>query len=135
MILLDTHVLVWFFEGVPRLSVPARTAIERSGAANEVLVSVISFLEIGMLVAKNRMRLSGPVQEWTNRVVAWRGLSVADLTPTVAVESSFLPGVLHADPADRVLVATARSLDVTLVTHDRRILRYGEQGHVKVMAA
>jgi PIN domain nuclease of toxin-antitoxin system len=135
MILLDTHVLIWFFEGVPRLAVPVRTAIERSGAANEVFVSVISFFEIGMLVAKNRVRLSEPVQKWTDRIVAWRGLNIAALTPDIAVGSSFLPPIIHADPADRLIVTTARSLDITLVTDDRRILRYGAQGHVKVMAA
>jgi len=135
MILLDTHVLIWFFEGTEELRPEARDVIESFGRTDEVFASVITFWELGILAAKNRIRLSEPITEWTKEVIGWPGLSVAALTPSIAVESSFLPQGIHADPADRVLIATARSLDATLVTHDARILRYGEQGHVKVMAA
>jgi PIN domain nuclease of toxin-antitoxin system len=135
VILLDTHVLIWLVEDDPSLATPVAAAIDLSGERHEVLVSAISFWEIGTLISKRRLELSLPLRDWTAQALSQPGFVCVDLTPRTAIESSLLPQGLHADPADRLLVATARDLDATLVTHDRRILRYGELGHVKVMAA
>ncbi len=135
MILLDTHALIWFVEGNSVLRPLVRSTIEASADDGEALVSVISLLEIGMLVAKNRVQLSEEIADWTRKVLSAPGVSLAALTPEIAIGSAFMPVGMHADPADRLLVATARALDATLVTHDRRILRYGEAGHLKVLAA
>jgi PIN domain nuclease of toxin-antitoxin system len=135
MILLDTHVLVWAVEEVANLRASVAAAIRAHEGRKEVLVSAVSFWEIGVLVAKDRLRLSLPLREWADDVLSLPGFDFVALTPRMAFESSLLPPTLHADPGDRLLIATARSIDATLVTHDRRVLRYGELGHVKVMAA
>lgn len=88
-----------------------------------------------MLESKDRLVLDRPVIEWMHEVMAKPGLRLAPLTPEIAIRSSRLPGRFHADPADRMIVATARETGATLVTHDHAILRYAEQGHVQVMAA
>jgi PIN domain nuclease of toxin-antitoxin system len=135
MILLDTHVLVWAVEEDANLREGVAEAIRVHEVRRDVLVSAVSFWEIGVLVAKDRLRLSQPLKAWTDTVLSLPGFTFVSLTPQVAIESSLLPPDLHADPADRLLVATARSLDAILVTHDGRIIRYGSGGHVKVMIA
>jgi PIN domain nuclease of toxin-antitoxin system len=135
VILLDTHVLVWAVEEDANLREGVADAIRLHELRKDVLVSAVSFWEIGVLVAKDRLRLSQPLKAWTDNVLSLPGFTFVSLTPQVAIESSLLPPDLHADPADRLLVATARSLDAILVTHDGRIIRYGSVGHVKVMIA
>lgn len=135
MILLDTHILVWLVEANPRAGTQIRAQISTAEERGEILVSAMSFWEIAMLVAKRRLQLSLPIRDWAQVIFERRGVNLAALTPHVAMESWFLPAGLNADPVDRLLVATARMLDATLVTRDRDILRYGGQGHVKVMMA
>jgi PIN domain nuclease of toxin-antitoxin system len=109
--------------------------IDSSGQRDAVVVSAVSFWEIGSLVQKNRLRLTLPFRQWVEQTLSRPGFVAMDLTVDIAVESTTLPRGMHPDPADRFLVATARALDATLVTHDRRILAYGEAGYVKVLAA
>lgn len=134
-VLLDTHVLVWLVAGDTRLSLPARQRIEEAAQRNEVWISAITPWEIGMLVAKNRLALTQDAQEWMELVLALPGLRLAPLEPAIAVASSRLPGDPHGDPADRIIVATARHLGATLVTADDKLLAYGTVGHVKVLSA
>ncbi len=135
MLALDTHVLIWLMNGDLKLGPSVRDQIERAGQTDEVLAPVAVFWEIAMLVRKRRLALGSPVASWARDVIARPGLSVAPLTPEIAIESYALPGQFHDDPADRMIVATARGLDATLVTRDRAILRYGAAGHVSVLAA
>jgi PIN domain nuclease of toxin-antitoxin system len=72
-------------------------------------------------------------QRWFARVLAMPNVHLADLTPDILIASSFLPGSPPNDPADRILLATARELAATLVTRDREMLAYGEQGNVSVL--
>ena len=88
-----------------------------------------------MLVAMGRLTLAKDVQEWMDEVLALPGLRLAALSPAIAIASSRLPGELHGDPADRLIAATARHLDVALVTADVKLLGYGAAGHLKVLAA
>ena len=134
-LLLDTHVLIWLINGEAALSREAKLAIDDASVNQETLVSVVCFWEIGMLQLKRRIRLAGSVLDWTRDAVNRPGITVAPLTPEIAAASSFLPGRFHADPADRMIVATARETGATLLTRDRRILRYGARGHLKVMKA
>ena len=131
-LLLDTHALVWLVEGDAQLAATAQRAI---AAAPTVWISAITPWEIGMLVAKGRLTLAKDVQEWMDEVLALTGLRLAPLSPAVAIASSRLPGELHGDPADRLIAATARHLDVTLVTADVKLLGYAAAGHLKVLAA
>lgn len=132
-VLLDTHVLVWLVEGDERLSMPARTAIDEAG--DQVWISAITPWEIGMLASKGRLRLGQEVERWLAAVLALPGVRLAELSPVIAIASSHLPGSPHGDPADRIIAATARHLDLTLVTADQKLLDQGAQGYLRVIAA
>ena len=135
IILLDTHVFVWMSLNSPELKAHIGQVIEGSAREDAVYVSPMTFWEIGLLESKNRLALDRPVIDWMNAVMAKPGLLLAPFSPEIALLSTRLPGRFHADPADRLIVATARATGSTLITHDRNILRYGEAGHVAVMAA
>ncbi len=135
LVLLDTHAWVWLLNGSERLGPKARKAIQRSLADEAVLVSAISPWEVAMLVAKGRLILDRDVGEWVLAAVSFRGIRLEPISPEVAVASTRLPGALHADPADRMIAATARHLGSTLVTADQLLLDYGKNGHLKTIAA
>lgn len=131
-LLLDRHALVWLVEGDAQLSAAARRAIT---AAPAIWVSAITPWEIGMLVAKGRLTFAKDVQEWVDEVLTLPGVRLAPLSPAIAIASSRLPGELHGDPADRLIAATARHHDLTLITADAKLLDYGAAGHLRVLAA
>lgn len=133
-LVLDTHVLVWLTEPDGKLSAEVETEIDQQARNDGAYVSPITFWEVAMLTAGNRLQLETPLDQWFRRTLDAPGLDVAPLTPEIALASTRLPGGFHKDPADRFIVATARALDATLVTHDRTILRYADQGHVRVLA-
>lgn len=135
MILLDTHVVLWFFQGDTRLGRDKRTLIEDESARDGVGVSAITPWEIAMLVAKARYSLGQDIHSWMQAVLTSPGLFLAPLEPAIATGSNQLPGELHSDPADRIIVATARYWKCPLLTADRAILSYGDQGHVAVLDA
>lgn len=133
-VLLDTHVWVWLLNGeAGRLSPAALAAIEAAQARGAVHVAAISLWEVAMLESRGRLRLNVDCLAWVREALAAPGTRLAPLTPEVAVGSAYLPGAFHGDPADRLLVATARALDLTLVTKDERILAYGAAGYVAVV--
>ncbi|MHB8284158.1 MAG: type II toxin-antitoxin system VapC family toxin [Caulobacteraceae bacterium] len=133
-LLLDTHAILWAF-GPERSSEAARMAVEKAWAASQVIfVSPISAWEVGILVAKGRLALAGPPLQWVQKVLTQPGVVLADMAPDVLIEASFLPGSLHGDPADRILVATARHHDLTLITRDRMLLAYAKAGHLRAVA-
>ena len=133
--LLDTHIWIWWMIGAdPLRSSTARERIARAIDEESARVSVISLWEVGMLEAHKRISLTVDVETWTRQALSSPGLSLAPLTPDIALASSHLPGEIHGDPADRMLIATARSLGATLVTRDRRILEYSQAGHVTTLA-
>lgn len=135
LLLLDTHILVWLVVGDPRLRAAARRRVEKAAQDQCLWVSAITAWEIGMLVAKGRLVLDRDVTGWVQAALALPGIRLATLEPVLAIDSTRLPGALHADPADRLIVATARHLGATLVTADTALLAYGRQGHVGVLAA
>ena len=135
LVLLDTHVWVWLLNRDAALvSSAALDAIQAAAARGAARVSVISAWEVATLEAKGRLRFTVSCEEWVQRGLAAPGISVAPLTPDIALASTRLPDGFHGDPADRILVATARQLGATLVTADGRIQEYGAGGHVAVMA-
>ena len=133
-LLLDTHALVWLAVGDARLSAAARKRIESAAQHQQLWVSAITPWEIGMLVAKGRLVLDRDVMDWVAAALALPGIRLAPLDPAVAVASTRLPGELHGDPADRLIVATARRLGATLVTADAALLSYGRRRYVGVLA-
>ena len=130
MIVLDTHVLVWTVEDDSRLGQTTRRLIEQESADGRVLVPAISLWEIAMLVAKERLALGQDVRTWIDNVIGLDGLEIAELLPHISLDAVSLPGSFHPDPTDRMIVATARYHQATLVTADRQILDYAAQGHL-----
>ena len=133
--IVDTHVLVWLLEGDPRLGHKARQALDRAVQQEAIQVSAITPWEIAMLVNKGRLALGRDVGQWIDEAMSQPGIALVPLEPAIAVDSVRLPGALHADPADRFIVATARSRGVPLMTADRALLAYGAGGHVAVLDA
>jgi PIN domain nuclease of toxin-antitoxin system len=135
LVLLDTHAWVWLMNGSERLGPKARKAIQRSLAEEAVLVSAISPWEVAMLVSKGRLVLDRDVGEWIEAALALPGMRLEPISPDVAVASTRLPGTLHADPADRLIAATARHHGSTLITSDQLLLDYSKAGHIKALKA
>lgn len=123
MIMLDTQVWVWWTTNHPRLSPSHRQVIEQ-GEPDGVAVSAISVWEVAMLVCKGRLDLGEQVQAWLDRVISLPTLHLVPPSPQILLDSTLLPGNFHADPADRIIVATARAHASPLLTTDQKILRY-----------
>ena len=123
MIILDTHIWVWWVHGDQRLT-SAQAQIIESNETEAIGVSAISVWEVAKLVEYNRLELPCPLHEWFKEALSYPGIRLIDLTPDIAIESTQLPGAFHRDPADQIIVATARLYDCPLVTSDSKILNY-----------
>ncbi len=130
MIVLDTHAWVWWTNDPARLSETQRQAIS-SNEDDTIGVSVISCWEIAKLCEYGRLELPVELSEWFYAALSYPGVSLLDLTPEIAIESTRLPGSFHSDPSDQIIVATARLYRCSLVTTDREILRYEHVQTVK----
>jgi PIN domain nuclease of toxin-antitoxin system len=135
LLLLDTHVWLWLVAGSPDLSTDARHRIEGAAAAGTLRIAAISLWEIASLASHGRIVLGKSIGLWLEEALADPGPAIDALTPQVAIESYALPEVFHRDPADRLVVATARVASATLMTRDRRILDYAARGHLAAVAA
>ena len=129
MTVLDTHIWVWWVDGSSQLATAQRDYVEANESTG-LGVSVISCWEVAKLVELNRLVLRCPVAEWIDQALAYPGIRLLFLTPRIVVESTQLPGDFHRDPADQIIVATARIRGCPLLTADARILRYP---HVKTL--
>lgn len=136
LLLLDTHCWLWVHLGLmPRMSRASLAAVQNAESYGNLRVSVISIWELAMLEKRGRVALPMNVRTWVEQALDKPGIAVAPLTPEIAIESVHLPGAMHGDPADRILVATARVLGATLVTKDAQLLRYSQQRHVRALEA
>ena len=133
--LLDTHTLLWLFMGDLRLGAATRDAVERRRKQDPIYVPPIAFWEIGMNVAKRRFALGRPLRDWTASVLNVSNMLVAPFNETIAIDAAELADGLHGDPADRIIIATARAVSCVLVTADQRILDYAERGHLQAIDA
>lgn len=129
-LLLDTHVLVWAESMLDRLGLVTRTLL--LDPANRLLVSPVSSLEIARLISLSRVSFNRPLIDWLAQARTHLGFEDAPFTHHAAMDSYELPGNFHKDPADRMLVATARTQDCMLLTADDLILRYP---HVRTLDA
>jgi len=135
VILLDTHVLVWALQDEPRLGANARALLDENILSDGLMVSAITPWEIALLEKRSRITLGVDVRRWITEALALPGVVLANLDPEIAIDSVMLPGSFQKDPADRIIIATARHFKVPLLTVDRAILAYGEAGHVNVVDA
>ena len=124
MIVLDTHAWVWFVDDPRQLSAPAHKAIEAARAAGSIVISSISSWEVAMLAASGRLKLTIDVRDWIAKCEALPFFNFVPVDNAIFVRSVLLPGPLHADPADRVIIATALMRDIPIVTKDRKIRDY-----------
>lgn len=135
VILLDTHALVWYFDGDRRLGPSARLSIDAALRERQALVSTISFWEVSMLASKGRLILRLSAEKWSRSVLKMRGVRTVSLEPEMAIAAGALEDGLHGDPADRIIIATARVLGCPVLTGDGKILAYGAEGHVEAIDA
>ena len=121
-LLLDTHYWIWLqFATERRISPKALAAIQAAAQRGELLLSVMSVWEVGMLEAKGRLNLFFSSDQWVKTALATPGLSLVTLTAEIALDSTRLPGNLQGDPADRIIVATARSRNASFLTADEKL--------------
>lgn len=123
MIVLDTHIWIWWVHGHPDLTAAHKRIIEENETSG-LGISVISCWEVAKLVEYKRLVLSDPTLEWLKQALAYPGVRLLELSPEIAAESTELPGDFHKDPADQIIVATARVHGCPLLTVDRKILDY-----------
>lgn len=135
LLLLDTHVVLWATFNEARLGRHATKAINLASRENRLAISAITPWEIGLLASKGRINLYMDTLEWVLGALAKPGIVLVPLEPEVAVASSHLPFGMHSDPADRILVATARHLGATLVTADKALLEFAKKKYFKALDA
>ena len=132
-LLLDTCTLIFMTEKA-RLAPAAVDAMRTvSEGAGTTYISPISAWEIGMLTSRGRLQLLIRPERWFANLFEVPGVQLADMSPDLLIASCHLPGKPPKDPTDRILAATTRELGATLVTRDRGLLGYGEQGHIAVV--
>lgn len=123
MILLDTHVWVWWVSDSRQLSQKNRELLER-GSGRDLGVSVISCWEVAKLIQLHRLKLDRPLEAWIDGALANPRIELVGLSPRIVIESTRLPEPFHRDPADQLIVATARILACSLLTEDAKIIAY-----------
>ena len=122
---LDTHVLVYWLQGDERL-LPRQSEVLEAASPDEPLwVSDITLWEIAMLVSLGRLSVDRPLRDWLEAAVAPPLVRRVSVSPSVAAEVASLPADFHKDPADRIIVASARTVAARLLTLDERIIRSG----------
>ena len=120
--LLDTHILIWWLNDSSRLSPAQQEIVSSASAESPLLVSDISIWEVATLHSLSRIQLTIPLRAWLDKAVAPPLVRRQGISPAIAAELATLPDSFQRDPADRILVATARVFGATLLTQDRRIV-------------
>jgi PIN domain nuclease of toxin-antitoxin system len=123
--LLDTHILVYWLENPRLLGTAQRRLLSAVPPEEPFLVSDVSLWEIATLVSYGRLTISLPLREWLERAVAPPLVHLCPITPAVAADTAGLPPEFHRDPADRIIVSTARLWSAKLLTKDEKIIRSG----------
>jgi PIN domain nuclease of toxin-antitoxin system len=129
MIILDTHIWVWWIHKDKRLTNDHIRLIQENEAQG-LGVSVISCWEVAKLIELKRLILPVPTKDWFDKALNYSRIFLLNLTPEIALESTQLPTGFHNDPADQIIVATARIYDSPLLTVDAKIRAYA---HVKIL--
>jgi PIN domain nuclease of toxin-antitoxin system len=134
MLILNTHSWIWAINGDRKIQKSGfLNHIQNSVQNNSLIISSISLWEVAMLISKGRIILTENTIDWMNNASSAPGLSVHPITSEIAYESTVLPDSFHGDPADRLIVATARVLNATLLTFDQEIIKYAKRGYVNII--
>ena len=120
--LLDTHILIWWIQENPRLTVEQKAAIDGARKGQPLFVSNITLWEISTLVSLHRLKIGMPLRDWLQAATAAPLVERCPSTPTIAAKLAEIPDSFHRDPADRILVATAQVMKATLLTADKKII-------------
>jgi PIN domain nuclease of toxin-antitoxin system len=123
MIVLDTHIWIWWVHVPGKLSQRQIEEIKKN-ESDIIGISAISCWETAKLVEYNRLKLPLPLHEWFEKALSYPGMQLFSLTPDISIESTRLPGEFHRDPADQIIVATARINKCPLITSDHKISNY-----------
>jgi len=136
-LILDTHAWFWLVNGEDRLKRKRHLlrVVDQAASRMNLYVSAISVWEISMLEAKGRVEFQSGCLKWVKEALSAPGIQLLPLTPEIAVESTRLPGTFHGNPADRILVASARIQHADLVTADEKIHAYARKGWLSVLRA
>lgn len=133
-LILDTQVWLWTMAGSrDRLTANAIDEIVACADQGRLFISAISIWEVAMLEARGRIRMARRIDEWVNEALSAPGTHLLPFSPAIAIESSRLPGPVHGDPADRMLIASARFTGGRLATRDQQIIDYASEGHLDVL--
>jgi len=130
MIVLDTHVWIWWVSSPVLLSETAKDIIDRAVVERNIFISAISTWEVAILVSRGRLKLTMNAGDWVAASEALPFFNFVPVSNSIALKSVELPGALHNDPADRIIIATAASMGAILVTKDEKIRNYP---HVKTV--
>lgn len=123
MIVLDTHIWIWWVHGDNKLPRKYYEYIQKQESQG-LGISTISCWEVAKLVQYGRLNLPLPVDQWLDKALAYPGINLLQLTPRICIESTQLPGDFHRDPSDQIIVATARVYNCPIVTVDKKIQAY-----------
>jgi PIN domain nuclease of toxin-antitoxin system len=132
-VILDTHVLLWSVLEPSELTPHTKQIITMAQEEHRLFIASISLWEISMLQFKKRLHIYEPIQEFLHAITHISGLSVKDLSAEIAAESILLTDNFHGDPADRMIVATAKIHHATLLTRDQKILSWAKLGSIRAL--
>ncbi|MBU2523792.1 type II toxin-antitoxin system VapC family toxin [Patescibacteria group bacterium] len=134
MIIIDTHIWLWFLKADKRLgNSEIVDFLKKEQKKSGLRMASISLWEISMLAAKKRIVSDKNLKTWINDALKLTNIKLINLNTDIAVDTYKLPGKFHGDPADRIIVATARHLNAKLVTADKKIIEYADKGHLEVI--
>lgn len=124
MIVLDTHIWLWWLHDPARLSLPADKLIKQEQESGALLISAISVWEVAVKVQSGKLAIPMDINRWYELAKSYPATVIEPLSPVDAIASTQLPGDFHKDPADRIIISLARRLGVPLLTCDSKILAY-----------
>ena len=130
-LILDTHILIWYVEGI-NLSESQVALIDQMRDKASLYISAISIWEIALLVSRERIALSIDLDQWIQKATSITGLTLLDLSISILTQSCTLSNYEHKDPADRMIIASARSINAHLMTCDQKIIDYADKGYLKI---
>lgn len=131
--LLDTCVCIWLLGD--ELTVNAEKALtDAYVAGSTTYVSPITALEISTMARKRRLKSPLSPSKWFATLIGQPGMAIAPMPPELLIESALLPGTIHNDPYDRIIAATAREYGYTVLTRDRALLDYAQEGYLSALS-